>query len=149
MPAKTEVEQPARPEPPEDPAGACSPPVSRARIIWQAAAQSAGESAAALIAEGGAAFIIRGRYVIIGRHDSGRYSQVGLDLTPLDVKKRSSRQHAQILRRNGHYLIRDLNSTNGTFVNGWRLIPGDCHPLTDGDRVQFGKGGIVLTFRQP
>ena len=45
-----------------------------------------------------------------------------------------SRQHAEI-RRTGHgYLIADLESRNGTFVNGERLGE-DPQPLRDGDEI--------------
>lgn len=47
-----------------------------------------------------------------------------------------SRQHAEIVCQGDSIIIRDLGSTNGTFVNGSRLT-GD-EPLRRGDRVQFG-----------
>jgi pSer/pThr/pTyr-binding forkhead associated (FHA) protein len=48
--------------------------------------------------------------------------------------------------RDGNYLIEDLGSTNGTFVNrGRRLAPGDRHPLKDGDEIIVGK--TFLRFR--
>ncbi|MCK5433046.1 MAG: GAF domain-containing protein, partial [Gammaproteobacteria bacterium] len=45
-----------------------------------------------------------------------------------------SRQHAQILSSKNNYFIEDLNSRNGTNLNG-RLLMG-CKQLHDGDRVQ-------------
>jgi pSer/pThr/pTyr-binding forkhead associated (FHA) protein len=39
--------------------------------------------------------------------------------------------HARIFYRAGQYLIEDLNSLNGTFLNGDRLDPGFEYPLTE------------------
>ena len=55
-----------------------------------------------------------------------------------------SRNHAQIERRaGGQYVITDLRSTNGLFVNGFQQ---DCQFLQDGDRVALGPN-LVFCFR--
>jgi len=46
------------------------------------------------------------------------------------ASSRVSREHAVILRDGGGYRVRDLGSTNGTYVNGRRI---DEAPLEDGD----------------
>lgn len=56
-----------------------------------------------------------------------------------------SRQHAEIVKTDEGYVLRDLNSTNGTFVNQ-RKIPGD-YLLRDGDRVRLGAGEKSYLFR--
>jgi len=48
-----------------------------------------------------------------------------------------SRQHAEIEEVNGGILVRDLHSTNGTYVNGQRVAGQALAPL--GARVSFGK----------
>lgn len=49
-----------------------------------------------------------------------------------------SRRHATITVDDaGHATIRDEHSTNGTFVNGDRLLPGIDVRLVDGDRVRL------------
>jgi pSer/pThr/pTyr-binding forkhead associated (FHA) protein len=48
----------------------------------------------------------------------------------------ASRNHAQILWRNGQAVVRDLNSANGTVVNGER-IAGE-RPLRSGDSITIG-----------
>jgi hypothetical protein len=53
-----------------------------------------------------------------------------------------SRIHAHLSWDDGHWLIRDMASLNGTWVNGWRVSEA---PLADGDRVRLG--GVELTFR--
>ncbi|MFC2015790.1 FHA domain-containing protein [Chloroflexota bacterium] len=48
----------------------------------------------------------------------------------------ASRQHAEISQQGDQYFIRDLGSTNGTFVNGQRV--SGLQPLRPGDRIQIG-----------
>jgi pSer/pThr/pTyr-binding forkhead associated (FHA) protein len=50
-----------------------------------------------------------------------------------------SRRHATItVDDSGHATIRDEHSTNGTFVNGDRVLPGTAVRLADGDTVRLG-----------
>jgi len=50
-----------------------------------------------------------------------------------------SRRHATVtVDDSGHATIRDENSTNGTFVNDDRVLPGTAVRLADGDTVRFG-----------
>jgi diguanylate cyclase (GGDEF)-like protein len=46
-----------------------------------------------------------------------------------------SRLHARLILKNGKYWLEDLQSANGTFVQGTRV---ETHALSDGDVVQFG-----------
>lgn len=52
-----------------------------------------------------------------------------------------SRYHCEILFKEGFYVLRDLKSNNGTFVNGKRV---DTHNLNDGDEISIGK--FTITF---
>jgi DNA-binding response OmpR family regulator len=54
-----------------------------------------------------------------------------------------SRHHAQIRRQGESYVVEDLDSKNGTFVNGQR-IAGPT-PLADGDELQVTPM-VTLTF---
>ncbi len=58
----------------------------------------------------------------------------------------ASRRHAQISRVEGRYVIEDLGSTNGTFVNG-RQISGRVS-LNNGDVIDIGESA-QLVFRLP
>ena len=70
--------------------------------------------------------------------DNGIFPDVDLDKHDSDAK--ISRRHARIIFVKGRYLIEDLGSTNGTFVNrGRRLIPGNAQPLNTGDEIIIGK----------
>jgi pSer/pThr/pTyr-binding forkhead associated (FHA) protein len=54
-----------------------------------------------------------------------------------------SRHHAEILRApSGEFTIKDLSSTNGTFVNGTRLNTPAV--LTVGDEIQVGATRLVV-----
>jgi tetratricopeptide (TPR) repeat protein len=55
-----------------------------------------------------------------------------------------SRSHAELIRVGANYLLRDLGSTNGSFVNGDRVTE---RMLNDGDTLRFGSGGPEMTFR--
>lgn len=55
-----------------------------------------------------------------------------------------SRQHAKIAKRDKEFIIQDLNSKNGVFVNNRRVMEEAVH---DGDRIALGT--IVLIFRNP
>lgn len=48
-----------------------------------------------------------------------------------------SRVHAKILRREEEYFLMDLDSTNGTYINGKRLTGNGMEKLQQGDRVSF------------
>jgi hypothetical protein len=55
-----------------------------------------------------------------------------------------SRRHAEIVQEGGSYVIRDLGSLNGTFVNRHRI---ESSTLADDDEVQIGK--YRMTFLLP
>ena len=54
-----------------------------------------------------------------------------------------SRRHARMELRGSAYVIQDLGSTNGTFINGTRI--SGMQVLNPGDTVSFGEG-IVLVY---
>ncbi|WGP13419.1 DUF1707 and FHA domain-containing protein [Streptomyces sp. SH5] len=54
-----------------------------------------------------------------------------------------SRLHAELSAQNGRWVLRDLGSTNGTCVNGQRLV--GSIPVRDGDQVSFGRMSFRLT----
>lgn len=54
-----------------------------------------------------------------------------------------SRNHARLLQNGPFYTIEDMNSSNGTFVNGQRVTRFDLH---EGDEIVIGK--YILTYRQ-
>ena len=82
----------------------------------------------------------------IGRWDADGGIFPDVDLDSDDPEAKVSRRHARITFRDGQYLLEDLGSTNGTFVNrGRRLSPGTRQALSDGDEIIVGK--TFLRFR--
>lgn len=69
---------------------------------------------------------------VIGRDDS---CDVGID------SHLASRRHVEVVFVEGAWSIRDLDSTNGTFVNGRRVL---TYELRDGVKLQLGDDGPVL-----
>ena len=56
-----------------------------------------------------------------------------------------SRKHARLTAQTGGYVLEDMGSTNGTFVNGQRLL--GPHLMRDGELVSFGEN-VSLTYEQ-
>ena len=70
----------------------------------------------------------------------GRRGTNDLQLTGTDI----SRLHAEILRNNGQYLVRDCGSRCGTYVNGTQVTE---KRLSHGDKIQVGRAaGAQLVF---
>lgn len=83
----------------------------------------------------------------IGRWDADGGIFPDVDLDQDDPEAKVSRRHARIICQEGQYLLEDLGSTNGTFVNrGRRLLPGNRHPLNDGDEVIVGKTFLKFMY---
>lgn len=74
---------------------------------------------------------------------------IGRDTGCRIVVRRSdvSRTHARIYRDGGRYILVDLDSSNGTYVNGRRISAPQ--PLQSEDRISVGTGGAVLRFVDP
>ncbi|MCK6538476.1 MAG: FHA domain-containing protein [Anaerolineales bacterium] len=82
----------------------------------------------------GAIFTLEGDQLNVGRDSSN-------DITINDAEV--SRRHARLTFQGGKYVLEDLGSTNGTFVNGQRLA--GPRVLKAGEVVSFGEQ-IVLVF---
>ena len=82
--------------------------------------------------DAGSRFLLDQDVVSAGRHPS---SDIFLD----DISV--SRRHATFSRRGSGYVVTDLGSLNGTYVNRDR-IDGDI-PLSGGDEVQLGKYRLI------
>lgn len=79
--------------------------------------------------EAGRSFSLEDSVAVLGRQ---------FDSTICLSAKAVSRQHAQIHRQGAAYAVEDLDSSNGTFVNGNRLTPRTRVPLTERDTLQIG-----------
>lgn len=80
----------------------------------------------------GAYFVLSRPLTTIGRSDS-------CDISFDDITV--SRHHSEVMRTDGHYVVRDLGSLNGTYVNQQRV---DVVELRQGDELQIGKFRLVF-----
>ncbi|PIK91186.1 diguanylate cyclase [Synechococcus sp. 65AY6Li] len=69
----------------------------------------------------------------------GRSSQADIQLWDHAV----SRQHCRLEREGGTYILTDLGSLNGTYVNGERVT---CRVLADRDRIQLGNSLLQFAY---
>jgi|GEM_PF-1563265 len=84
--------------------------------------------------------------VLIGR--SGGRTPVDLDTTSFHGRELGvSRQHAEIVYDNGMFFVRDLKSTNGTWLNTGRLDPMKRYQVNAGDQLRLGQCLMILYVR--
>lgn len=87
--------------------------------------------------------------LVLGRVDPDTGDAPQVDLTPFDAQEKGvSRQHAAILLKDSSLHIMDLESFNGTFLNGQRLIANQPRVLRDGDSVRLGYLVFDVAFEQ-
>jgi len=101
-----------------------------------------------LVSKGGVEIRLR-QSTIIGRLTPKVH--VDVDLSPMDLATVVSRRHTVITHISSQYLIKDLSSHNGTFVNEVRLREAESLVLHDGDEICFGslEKGVRLNFSAP
>lgn len=84
---------------------------------------------------------------LIGRADPVSHFTPDVDLGSYDALEQGvGRRHARLLVQNGQIVVEDLDSTNGTFVNGQRLQPRQPQPLREGDQLQLGRLVLQVQF---
>lgn len=71
----------------------------------------------------------------------GRHPKNNIRLNDREISK----EHAVIERLNGRYTVRDLRSSNGTYVNSKRVSDS---PLKDGDEIQLGSMRLFFTVER-
>ena len=89
--------------------------------------------------------------VTFGRLDATTGSMPDIDLTPFaGYRAGVSRRHAEIrLDKEARRLdIWDLGSSNGTFLNGDRLISHRPYTISDGDTIRFGQLDVTVRFER-
>ena len=86
--------------------------------------------------------------VIIGRIDAAATAAPpDVDLTPFGGADLGvSRQHIELTWKNDLVYIVDMGSTNGTLLNGQRLMSGIMRLLRDGDDLMIGHLQVRVRF---
>jgi pSer/pThr/pTyr-binding forkhead associated (FHA) protein len=59
-----------------------------------------------------------------------------------------SRYHAEVGYSDGTYILRDMGSSNGTFLNRTPLLPGKEYPLHQNDQIRLGDVQFRFEWRQ-
>jgi pSer/pThr/pTyr-binding forkhead associated (FHA) protein len=89
-----------------------------------------------------------GRETLFGRFENNGSDPAQVDLTSYEGRKKGvSRLHAAIYRTKHTLSLADLDSSNGTYLNGERLQPQQSRVLRDGDEIRFGELAAKIHFR--
>lgn len=83
-------------------------------------------------------------YVTIGRKSSDERNRADYEM-PLEAKK-ISRCHLRIEKSNDEYYAIDLGSSNGTKINGERLIPNQSVKISADSKIAFAQDLAVYRF---
>ena len=88
--------------------------------------------------------------MVVGRGGDDKQPPVSVDFNqfggyPAGV----SRRHAIITYEEGAIYIEDLESTNGTRINGFQLQAARRYRLKDGDEVEFARLATQIHFISP
>lgn len=89
-----------------------------------------------LVSSEGVEFVVRVGETVFGRQGDALIND-----------DRVSRQHCSISLQNGVIEVKDLGSTNGTKVDGARLVPNEPRQIVEGAKLSLG--GFELTLAMP
>lgn len=85
----------------------------------------------------------------LGRVAEGQPILPDVDLSPYEAYSQGvSRLHVSLKLNNLRVFITDLGSSNGTRVNGQKIMPSVDYPLNHGDVVALGKFKIQVLIRK-
>jgi pSer/pThr/pTyr-binding forkhead associated (FHA) protein len=63
-----------------------------------------------------------------------------------------SRRHLEIVQKGDRYMVRDLNSTNGTMLDDDRILPDKLYELKHNSKIGLGVDGdtahVILVFKE-
>jgi hypothetical protein len=90
--------------------------------------------------------------LVIGRSAQGSVMMPDVDL----ADQKGAELGVSRLHMSLHYdpsqeavLVVDMNSANGSFINGQKLLPKEVRVLRHGDELRLGKLVLVVSFRHP
>lgn len=99
-----------------------------------------------VIGEGAGVYEVQtARPIIIGRNTSSQ--SVDVDLTPFEAAENGvSRQHLKIEVFGERLMVKDLNSVNGSRLNGATMTPQHVYQLQQGDELKIGRIKMRVYF---
>ena len=83
------------------------------------------------------------RYPLADKVVVGRIKAMGVDLV-LNNNETVSAKHCEISVRSGHFYIKDLNSSNGTYLDGKRIPPNETWEFSSGSMLQMGNLKAII-----
>jgi pSer/pThr/pTyr-binding forkhead associated (FHA) protein len=105
---------------------------------------------AQLVGEGNIVFAITKETTLIGRQDPVTNLLPDIDLTAADPQRSVSRRHAKLQLLDGQFfVIEEVGVSNGTFIDGTRLKPGQPAPVANGATVTFGRLALRFNLLPP
>jgi pSer/pThr/pTyr-binding forkhead associated (FHA) protein len=129
--------KPPRPDSAREPTPFADAPQSPKPEIEYSVCLELAQSGPHLLAYGGPGkgkeFPLTGKEMVIGRDPA---ADIAIDDPSM------SRRHALIFRRRGRFHLRDLGSSNGSYLDG--VLHNDERPIPDGGRFRVGKTDFVL-----
>lgn len=90
---------------------------------------------------------IKSNPFMLGRADPETGHRPDLDMTFYDPEGYVSRRHAHIVKAKNGYFIKDLGSSNGTYINDQPLPPHTWRRLNNGDKIEIGEVGILFLLK--
>lgn len=83
-----------------------------------------------------------GRIVEISNGDVVGRNAAGKEV--FEKQEEISRRHAQFFKKEGRWFIVDLNSSNGTFLEGKKIQPKEMVPIGNGETLKFSPAFQVV-----
>lgn len=62
----------------------------------------------------------------------------------IDFNRTVSRRHCKVFCYQGEYFIEDLNSSNGTYLNGARIEPQKAAVIKAGDQIRISNMDFIV-----
>src|SRR5262249_17423624 len=83
--------------------------------------------------------------IVVGRMGQAESVQPDLDFTPFGaLEKGVSRLHALFTYQDETLYVEDLESSNGTRINGYQISPHRDYRLRNGEELEFGSLRVVV-----
>lgn len=87
----------------------------------------------------------RDTQLIVGRR--GAMTHVDVDLADFEARELGvSRNHCMLDVQGDRVLLRDMESVNGTFINGQQLTPMQGYEISHGDEIKIGRMHLLVFF---
>lgn len=94
----------------------------------------------------GRTFELAGPSMIVGRRSLQQHPDIEL------IDEVVSRRHLEIIQQDNRFMLRDLNSTNGTMLDDDRILPDRLYELKHNCKIGLGVEGdsarVILVFKE-